>query len=117
VTQEQPEICDQRLTGQSYDDLISNHPAFVTHTSICSHLKRTALGYQFLHGFSVGFPVALTTLHPERWKEFVVWNVGVLLYEVITRHKLFIAQFRFPFSQLAAVQVILGTPSESVIAQ
>jgi hypothetical protein len=117
VTQEQPEICDQRLAGQSYDDLISNHPAFATHISICSRLKRTALGYQFLSGFPVGFPVALTTLCPGRWKEFVVWNVGIFLYEVITGHKLFIALFRFPFFQLAAVQVILGTPSESVIEQ
>jgi hypothetical protein len=51
-------------------------------------------------------------------KELMVWNLGVVIYQVITRGKLFSsALISFPFTQLSAIRAILGTPSECVVEQ
>jgi hypothetical protein len=50
-----------------------------------------------------------------KWKELMVWSLGVVIYQVITREKLFTAPIHFPFTRLSAIQAILGRPSESVV--
>jgi serine/threonine protein kinase len=47
-------------------------------------------------------------------EKLMVWNLGVLLYRVISGQNLFTPKFRFPYSQLSAIKTVLGSPPETV---
>jgi hypothetical protein len=46
LTEEQLQICQERLDGRTYDEILANHPTIDSHMRLRFCLQRTVMGYQ-----------------------------------------------------------------------